>query len=262
MSIAPRHGSGPGQDGKSGRPSSSSMTFTTGPGLAPAGGRLDARPARRCAAGRRWRAPRARATSSPPSSTTPGRAVLDHDALHRRVDAHARARRLGRRAQRRRDRAHPAARVAPRPGRARPPRRGRGRSATKAVPGSSGPASVPISPWIANGTRTGSDGIPRSSSATEPSSSSGPDRVQPALAVGRLEHQRPGARRGRLPALGERARRRRRRPATSRARAASRVRARIGPGDHLAPVRERARTGTARAPSTCEPVRRPGRARR
>src|SRR5436190_21214366 len=31
MSIAPPHGSGPGQEGKSGRPSSSSMTFTTGP---------------------------------------------------------------------------------------------------------------------------------------------------------------------------------------------------------------------------------------
>ena len=73
---------------------------------------------------------------------------------------------------------------------------------TNAVPGSDGPASVPISPWIANGTRTASVGIPARSSAIEPVEDLRADGIEPALAIGGLEHQRPGACRRLLPALG------------------------------------------------------------
>jgi len=138
-----------------GRPSSSSMTFTVGPSWAS----RPARSARRgapCAAGRRSDEHGRAATSSPPASTTPSPATA---RPRRRCDSAARAR------------AAPASAWSPR----HPPRANPHAPAgsvalaevvekpTNAVRGPR-PASVPIRPWMANGTRTRSDGMAARSS--------------------------------------------------------------------------------------------------
>ncbi len=70
MSIVPRQGSSPGHAVKSGRPSSSSITFTTGPFCIQPGGA--ATPARSAVVNGSAPDTTARAaTSSPPASTTP-----------------------------------------------------------------------------------------------------------------------------------------------------------------------------------------------
>ena len=187
--------SSPGQAGKSGRPSSSSITFTTGPAcLQPAGGSTPASAGRAQRVGvRDHRAGAHLVAALEHDPGRRGRRSTQHP-LDRRLHPHARARRLGRGAQRPRDRAHAAAREAPgarRPGRLaevvveadeRGARVARARRACRSGPGG----------------RTARGPAPRGCRPARrrpaPSSSSLADRLEPALAVGRLEHQRPGAR--------------------------------------------------------------------
>ena len=91
MSIAPRHGSRPGQAGKSGSPSSSSITLTTGPAWRQRSGASTPASAAVRSGSAFESTARAR-SSSPPSSTTPARAaVLDEHSLDRRDSTHTRA---------------------------------------------------------------------------------------------------------------------------------------------------------------------------
>ena len=109
---------GPGPRGKSGRPSSSSMTLTTGPswrqpvGLRQPGERRGSPRVgiRQHGRGAQLAPVREHDAARPP--------LVDHDPLDRRLDVHARAGRLGRRAQRRGHGAHAAARETPRARRA------------------------------------------------------------------------------------------------------------------------------------------------
>ena len=196
MSIAPRQGSGPGPGREVGQAVEQQHDLDHRPGLAPArrrGRRRRARAVReRVGVGEHRAGPdllarrRARRRRARPS--------VDQDPLDRRLECAPRAPAASAAARSAAGhRAHPAAGVAPRARRTRPPRRGRGRRPTKAVPGSSGPASVPIRPWIANGTRTASEGMPRQLVGDRPVEDLRADRLEPALAVGRLE-QRAGGR--------------------------------------------------------------------
>ena len=152
MSIVPvPRLAAPGQAGNSGRPSSRTMTFTTGPAWRQPVGAVDAGQRARCARGRRWRAPRARATSSPSASDDAGGARRPSTQRPARPAPRCAPRAPAASAAARSaagHRAHAAARVAPRAGRARPPRRGRGRSRRTRCPGPRAPASVPIRPWM------------------------------------------------------------------------------------------------------------------
>ena len=208
-------------------------------------------PARRRGQRRRARAVR---SGSALESTAPARHLLAARQQRRRPRApssstrtrstgasvrHPRPGRLRRRAQRAGHRAHPAAGEAPRAGRRRPPRRGRGRSRRTPCPDPPAPASVPIRPWIANGTRTASDGIPARSSAIEPVEELGADRLQPALAVGAARAAAAARAPPRPPSAAPTRRSRRRRP-----RDQSRGQLRVGalaarPGHDPAPVGQR-----------------------
>ena len=248
MSIVPAHGSATrARPGKSGRPSSSDHHLDHRARLAPAVGRGHA--------GERGRAqrvgvgehrPRAR-PRRPPSSTTP--AARPSSRSTRSTGASVRIRRpgrLGRRAQRARHRAHATAGVAPRARLARPPRRGRGRSRRTPSPGPPAAASVPIRPWMANGTRTGSRRDAGEVVGDRAVEDLRADRLQPALAVGRLEHERPRAGGRAPPSAAPTRRSRRRRPGDQSRASCARVRSRR---DHVTtspPVGERARTGRAR----------------
>ena len=122
-----------------------------------------------------------------------------------------------------------AARPSPRPCRRarsptrpapRPPGRGRGRSRRTPCPGRRGRPACRSAPGSRTARAPPRRGCPRSSAATEPVEDPRPDRLQPALAVGRLGQQRPGPRGRRAPSARRTPRSRRRRRATSRARAA------------------------------------------
>ncbi len=135
MSMAPCHGSSPGQAVKSGRPSSSTMTLTTGPGLAPA---LRARrPGQRGGAQRVGVGEHARGAHllAALQHHADRGAVLDQHALDGALQADPRARGLGRRAQRAGHRAHARRGRSPRRPPPRPPGPGRGRSRRRRCPG-------------------------------------------------------------------------------------------------------------------------------
>ena len=190
--------------GKSGSPSSSTITFTTGPAWRQPSGASDARQrggAQRVGVGehhpRRAPPPRPRAPrpTARPSSTSTRSTGLSSRTV--------RARRLGRGAQRSGHRAHAPARVAPR---ARHP----GRLAEVVVEADERRARV-----LGAGQRA-DQALDRERHAhllrgdvrqlvghraVEDPRAHG---LQPALAVGRLAHQRPRPLGGPLPALGER----------------------------------------------------------
>ena len=257
MSIVPGPRLAPGPGREVGQAVEQQHDLTTGPAWRQPAGRRQAGERARCAAGRRWRAPRARelapvrehhADRAPSSTST--RSDLRLERAPRAPAASAAARSAPVTAP------IPPRAIAPRAGRRRPPRRGRGRRPTNAVPGSSGPASVPISPWSANGTRTSLRGDARQVVGDRAVEDLRADRLEPALAVGAARASAGGARVGRgLPALAPTPRSRRRRRAPQSRSSWACVRSAVGPRDDLAPVGER-REQVGLVDVDAQPVRR------
>ena len=175
------------------------------PGLAPALAERPRPPAPAVRTGSALESTTRARSSSPPSSTTPAaRPSSTSTRSTGRLQPHPRARLLGGRAQRlghRRPsrRARSPTRPAP-----RPPGRGRGRSRRRRCPGPRGRPACRSAPGSRTARAPPRRGCRPARRPPSPSRMPGPDRLQPALAVGRLAQQRPGALGRLLPALGER----------------------------------------------------------